>query len=121
MGDEHGIRRQFHLQLYFLAGVARSRVEGRVLPDLVYLKVVWQLHIVVQEGVPGHPFNLTHIDPDPNRDLHGRSVHLEDVTFVRQPNGAMRTGRDLDQLDLLRALFLCKSGRGCVRWIKVVG
>jgi len=92
-----------------------------MLLDLVYPRVVWQLHIAVQGGVLDHMFTLTHIDPDPNRGLHGRSVHLEDVSFVHQPNEAMKTGRNLDQLGLLPALFLYESGQSRVRWIEVVG
>ena len=61
------------------------------------------------------------MNPDPNRGFHGRSVHLEDATFVRQPNEAMRTGHDLDKLGFLPALSLCESGQSCVRWIKVAG
>ena len=29
------------------------------------------------------------MNPDPNMGFHGRSVRLEDVTFVHQPNEAM--------------------------------
>jgi len=43
------------------------------------------------------------------------------MTFVRQPNGAVKISRDLDQLGLLPALFLCEPGQSRVRWIKVVG
>jgi len=121
VGGEHGIRRRFHLRWSFLAVAACSRAEVRVFLDLVDPRVVWQLHIAVQEGVPDHLFTLTHINPGPNRGLHGRFVRLEDVTFVRQPNEAMRTGCNLDQLGQLPALFLCESGQIRVRWIKVVG
>ena len=121
MGDEHGIRRRLHLRWSFLAVVARSRVEGRVLLDLVYLRVFRQLHIAVQEGVSDHPSTLTHISLDLNRGLHRRFFRLEDMAFVHEPNEAMKTGRNLDQLGLVPALFLCKSGQNRVRWFKVVG
>ena len=64
MSNEHGIWWRSHLWWSFLAIIACSGMEGWVLPYLAYLRVVWQLYIIVQEGVLDHLCTLTHIIPD---------------------------------------------------------
>jgi len=44
-------------------------MEGWVLLDLAYLREVWQLCIVVQEGALNHPWTLTHIMPGIGNEL----------------------------------------------------
>ena len=75
-----------------------------MLLDLVYLRVVWQLRVTVQEGIQNDPCT-THVTPDLNGVLVSQPVYLEDVTFVRQPDETIIKGCYLDQLGLFPALF----------------
>ena len=55
--------------------------------------------------------------PSNNCILVSQSSYLKDMTFVRQPDEAIVKACYLDQLGLLPALFLRKSGRRQVRQI----
>ena len=90
-----------------------------MLLDLIYLRVVWQLCTITQEGIPNR-LHATHVAPDLNRVLVDQSIYLEDMTPVRQPDEAIIKARYFDQLGIFPALFR-ESGRRQVGQIREGG